>query len=134
MLLSLYIYFRFCFRHVQTFKFYSRAHSRIFRISSLPDIFRTQHTGRKLNVYKTFSLRPVSMRKHIQTPRYIHNTILDISIKASSQAFDTVLNASLFYRCYLTSRVTLESLLMLHFRNSGIFKTYSVIFSHVETY
>ena len=52
----------------------------------------------------------ISIKTHIQTLRYIHNTILNIFTKAQSCTFDTVLNAPVFYRCYLTSRVTLRSL------------------------
>ena len=52
----------------------------------------------------------ISITKHIQTLRYIHNTILNIFTKAQSCTFDTVLNALVFFRCYLTSRVTLRYL------------------------
>ena len=45
--------------------------------------------------------------KHIQTPSYIYNTILNIFAKAPSWTFDTVLNSfSLFHTCYLSSKVT----------------------------
>ena len=50
----------------------------------------------------------IPITKHIQAPGYIHNTILNIFRKAPSWTFDTVLNAPLSYRCYLTSRVTLR--------------------------
>ena len=48
--------------------------------------------------------------KHIQAPRYIHHTILNIFSKATFWTFDTVLSAPLSYRYYLTSRVTLRCL------------------------
>ena len=38
----------------------------------------------------------ILIAKHIRTPRYIHNTILNIFTKALSWTFDTVLNASFF--------------------------------------
>ena len=47
---------------------------------------------------------------NIQAPSYIHNTILNIFTKATSWTFDTVLNAPLFYKCYLTSSVSLRCL------------------------
>ena len=50
----------------------------------------------------------IPITKHFNTKRYIHNTILNIFTKASSWTFDTVLNAPVFFRCYLTSRVTLR--------------------------
>ena len=37
----------------------------------------------------------ILITKHIQTPRYIHNTILNIFARAPSWTFDTVLNAPL---------------------------------------
>ena len=48
--------------------------------------------------------------KHIQTSKYIHNTILNIFTKARPWTFDTVLNAPLSYSCYATSRVILQCL------------------------
>ena len=59
----------------------------------------------------------IIITKLIQAPRYIHNTILTIFTKAPSWTFDTVLNASLFYRSYLTSRLTLRYLSTLYFRH-----------------
>ena len=77
---------------------------------------------------------------HIQIPdiflsqsifRYIHNTILNIFTKAQSWTFDSNLNAPLFYRCYLTSRVILHIFNVIFQNYSGlfIFETYSAIFS-----
>ena len=48
----------------------------------------------------------IHITKHIQAPSYIQNTSLNIFTKAPSWTFDTVLNAPLFYKCYLTFRVT----------------------------
>ena len=49
----------------------------------------------------------IPITKHIQTLRYLH-IILNIFTKAQSWIFDAFLNAHFFYRCYLTSRVTLR--------------------------
>ena len=87
MLLSLYSYFRFCFRHIQTY-------------SSIVQ----EHT------YAYSEPWHIRITKHIQTPRHIHNTMLKIFTKAPSWTLDTALNAPLLYRCYLTSRLTLRCL------------------------
>ena len=63
------------------------------------------------------------------TLRYIHNIILNIFTKAQSWTFGTNLNAPLFYRCYLTSAVTLHILNVIFQDYSGIFKTCSAIFN-----
>ena len=84
---------------------------------------------------------PNSEPWHIQTPRYIHNTILNIFTKAPSWTFDTVLNAPLlqmlpnfqsnfiasltlyFRHIQAYSRLTLPYLILLrHIKNSGIFR------------
>ena len=52
----------------------------------------------------------IPITKHFQTLGYIHNTTLNIFAKAPSWTFDTVLKAPLFFRCFLTSRVTLQYL------------------------
>ena len=52
----------------------------------------------------------ISITRHFQALRYIHNTILNIFKKAQSCTFHTVLNAPVFYKCYLISRVTLRYL------------------------
>ena len=78
MLLSLYSYSRFSFRHIQTYSSIIQEHTLAY---SKP--------------------WPIPITKHIQTPRYIHNTILNIFAKAPSWMFDTVLIEPLFYRCYL---------------------------------
>ena len=79
MLLSLYSYFRLCFRQIQTY-------------SSIVQ----EHTDAYLEPWHT----PIP--QHIQTPRYIYNAVLNIFTKASFWTFDTVLNAPLSYRCYPT--------------------------------
>ena len=99
MLLRLHSYFRFCFRHVQTYSSIIQEHTHAY---SEPSV--------SLAYSKPWH---ISITKHIQTLRYIHNTILNIFTKAQSWTFDTVLNVPVFfYRCCLTSRVTLR----LYFR------------------
>ena len=99
------------------FKHYSRAYSRIFRIFCVLGIFKPWH---------------IPITKHIQTLRYIHNTTLNIFTKAQSRTFDTNLNTPLFYRCYLTSRVTLHIFNVIFENYSSIFQTYSALFSPVK--
>ena len=84
----------------------------------------------------------IPITKHFQTLWYIHNTILNIFAKAPSWTFDTVLNVPLFFRCYLTSRVSL----MLYFRHIQVYSiliqpclgtlTYlgTFCFSHTQTF
>ena len=119
-LLSLHSYFRFWFRHVQTCSNIIQEHI---------------HTCSQLSVSLAYS-KPwhIPNTKHIQTLRYIHKTILSIFIKAQSWTFDAVLNASVFYGCYLTSRVTLHMFNVIFQAYSGIFKTYSAIFSPVKAH
>ena len=62
----------------------------------------------------------IPMIKHIQTPRYIHNTILSIFKKALSWTFDTALNAPLLKRNFTVSLTV-----------SGTFKTYSALLKYV---
>ena len=95
-LLSLHSYFRFCFRHVQTYSSITQEHTHIYSESSV-----------SLAYSKSL---PIPIKKHIQTQWYIHNAILNILTKAQYWTFDTVLNASRFYGCYLTPRVTLRYL------------------------
>ena len=111
MLLSLYSSFRFCFRHVQTYSSIIQEHI---------------HTQSQLSVSLAYS-KPwhISITKHIQTLRYIHNTILNIFTKAQSWTFDAVLNAPLFYRRYLTSRVSLRIF-------NVMFQTYSGMLRHIK--
>ena len=115
----MYSYFRFCFRHVQTYSGIIQEHT---------------HAQSEPSVSLAYS-KPwhISITKHIQTLRYIHNTILNIFTKAQSCTFDTVLNAPVFYRCYLTSRVTLR----LHFRHiqaySRLILPYLVLLRHIKS-
>ena len=97
-------FFRFCLRHLETY-------------STI--IQENTHACSEPRVLLAYS-EPwhISIKKHIQTSRYIHNTILNIFTKAPSWTFDTVPNVLLFYRWYLTSRVTLRRyLLTLYFRH-----------------
>ena len=99
MLVILYSYFRFCFRPIQTYSSIIQEHT---------------HAYSEPWVSLAYS-EPwhILITKHIQTPRYIHNIILKIFTKAPSWPFNTVLNMShlISYKCYLTSRVTLQCLL-----------------------
>ena len=86
-----YSYFRFCFRHVLTYSSIIQEHTHAYSEPSVSLVFlKSWH---------------ISIPK---TVRYIHNTILNIFTKAQSCTFNTVLKALVFYRCYLTSRVTLQ--------------------------
>ena len=107
-------YFRFCFRHVLTYSSIIQEHTHAY---SEPSV--------SLAYSKPWH---ISIIKHIQTLRYIHNTILNIFTKAQSCTFDTVLNAPVFYRCYLTSRVTLRHLWGYI---SDIFRHIQDLFSHI---
>ena len=70
----------------------------------------------------------IFITRHVQTPRYIHNTILNFFTKAPSSTFETVLNVPLFYRCQLLQ--SLYGIFNVVFQTySGMFNTYSVIFS-----
>ena len=66
MLLSLYSYFRFCFRQLQTYSSIVQEH---------------------IHAYSEPFHIPVT--KHIHTSRYIPNTILNIFTKAPSEKFYT---------------------------------------------
>ena len=79
-LLILHSYFRFFFGHFQTYSSIIQEHSRTYS---------------ELFVSLAYSERwHIPITKYIQTPRYIHITILPIVTKAPSWAFDTVLNVS----------------------------------------
>ena len=84
------------YRHIRDC---SRAYSRLFRTLCIPGIFRTQ----------TFSYHKAYWDFRIHNNQ-IHNIILNIFTKAPSWTFDTVLNAPVFYKCYLTYRITLRYL------------------------
>ena len=83
MLLGLYSYFRFCFRHIQTYLSTIQEHTHAY---SEPCVFLAYSEPWHI---------PVT--KHIQISRYIDNTILNIFSKATSWKFDTVLNAPVSY-------------------------------------
>ena len=85
----------FCFRHIQTNWYIIQG---------------SAHTYSEPCISLVYSKpRHIPVTKHIQTPRCIHNAILNIFTKAASWAFDTVLSAP--------SRITLLLSLTLHFRN-----------------
>ena len=90
---SLYSYFRFCFRHIQTYSSIIQEDTHAY---SEPCVFLT---------YSEYWHIPIT--KDIPNPRYIHNTLLNIFTKAPFWTFDTFLNAPFFCRCYLTSTVSL---------------------------
>ena len=75
----------------------------------------------------------IPITKHIQTLRYIHNTILNIFTKAQSWMFDAVLNAPLFYRCYLTSRITLCIFSVIFQTYSRLIQPYLVLLRHIKS-
>ena len=84
-LLSLNSYCRLCFRYIQIYSSINQAHTQAFSGVSL-----------------TYSAQQhIPITNHIQTPSYIHNTILNFST-----TFYKVLEVPLSYRKYLTSRVT----------------------------
>ena len=147
MLLSLYSYFRFCFRHIQTYSSIIQEHTHAY---SEPCLFL---------VYS----EPwyIFITDHIQTPRYIHNTILNIFHKSSilvvwySSEYAFLLKM-LYFTVFLTlyfrhilacSRFIQPYLVLLrHIRNpsilknillqrySGIFQTLHIIFRQIQRY
>ena len=110
MLFSLYSYFRFCFRHIQTYSSIIQEHT---------------HAYSEPYVSLAYS-EPwhILITKHIQTPRYIHNTILNIFTKTLSWAFDTVLNVPLS----LKDAIHYGVFNIIFQTYSGMFKIYSAIF------
>ena len=108
-------YFRFCFRHVLTYSSIIQEHTHAY---SEPSV--------SLAYSKPWH---ISITKHIQTLRYIHNTILNMFTKAQSSTFDSVLNAPVFYRCYLTSRVIYRCYLT---SNSTV--SLRLCFRHIQAY
>ena len=80
----------------------------------------------------------IPITKYIRTLRYVHNTILNIFTKAQLWRFDAVLNAPLFYRCCLTSRITLRIFnVSLYFRliqaYSTLIQPYLVLLRHIKS-
>ena len=123
MLLSLYSYFRFCFRHIQTYSRIIQEHTHAYSVPSVSLAYSEPWH--------------ILITKHIQTPRYIHNTIFNIFTKAPSWTFDAVLNAplslkdalyftvslTLYFRHILAfSRFIQSHILLRHTKNSSILK------------
>ena len=71
----------------------------------------------------------ILVTKHNQTPRYIHNTILNIFTKASSWSFDKVLNAA-----PLKDAILYGVFNVIFEIYSGKIKIYSAIFILVKAY
>ena len=135
---------------MQLVQFISGSASGIFR--HIRALFKTCSGIRVSPAYSEPWHIPIT--KHIQPPRCIHNTILNIFTKVPSWTFDTVLNAPISYRCYLTSRVTLRYLrdilaclrliqqylfLLSHIKNPSIFRKIllqptQVCFKHYTQY
>ena len=116
MLLSLYIYFLYsCFRHIQTYSSIIQEHT---------------HAYSEACVSVAYS-KPwhVLITKHIQTPRYIYNTILNIFTKAPSWEFGSYECASLLKMLHIT-----VSLNIIFQTCSGMFKIFSAIFIVVMTH
>ena len=77
-----YSYFRFYFKHIQTYSSIIEEHT---------------HANSEPCVSLVYSeIWHIRITKHIQTPKYIHDTLLNIFTKAPSWTHDTVLNAPLF--------------------------------------
>ena len=74
----------------------------------------------------------ILITKHIQILRYIHNAILNIFTKAQSWTFDAVLNAPLFYRCYLALRVALVIFNVIFQTYSRLIQPYLVLLKNLR--
>ena len=72
----------------------------------------------------------ILITKHIQTQRYIHNTILNIFTKAPSWTFDTVLNAPLLKMLCFTVSLTLYFRLIL--ARSRFIQPYLLLLRHIK--
>ena len=117
-------YFKFCIRHIQSYSSITQEHT---------------HAYAEPCVFLAYSeTRQIPITKHIQVPRYIHNTILNIFTIPPSWTFDTVLHASVFrtppYLGMLYFRHILPQLYLPIFRyilaDSGI----SRILAQLEAY
>ena len=88
----MYSYFRFRFRYIQAYSTIIQEHTHPYSepCVSLPDS----------------EPRHIPITKHVQTPRYIHNTILNIFIHQLCLRHLIQFWMRFFYKCYLTSRVT----------------------------
>ena len=95
------------------------------------NIFTHSETFCVLSIFKTLAFY---YHKAYLNLWYIPDTMLNIFTKAQSWKFDSVLNAPVFYRCYLTSRVTLRIFNVIFQTYSGIFKTYLAIFRPAKAY
>ena len=120
MVISLYNYFTFCFRHIETYSSIIQEHT---------------HAYSEPCVYLAYS-DPwhILIEKHMQTPRYVHNTILNIITKAPSWTFDIALNALLSCRCFLTSIVFYGVFNVIFEIYTGMRKTYSAMFFLLKSY
>ena len=105
----MYSYFRFCFRHIQINSRIIQEHTHAYLVPSVSLAYSEPWH--------------ILITKHIQTPRYIHNTILNIFTKAPSWTFDKVLNAPL----------SLKDAILYSFFNI-IFQTYSNISRFIQPY
>ena len=110
MLLSLYSYFKFCFRHIRIYSSIIQEHTHAYSEPCV-SLAYSEH----FHILTT---------KHIQTPSYIHNTILSIFTKNTILDVNTVLNASLLYKdtiLYCVFNIIFQTY-------SSMFKIYLVIF------
>ena len=114
MLLSLYSCFRLCFRHIQTYSRIIQEHTHVYLVPSV-SLAHSEPWH-------------ILITKPIPTPRYIHNTILNIFKKAPSWTFDTVLNPPLSLKDAILYRV----FNIIFQTYSGILKIYSAIFILVK--
>ena len=109
-------YCRFCFRRIQTYSSIIQEHTHAYSEPCVslayPEPWHNLIT------------------KHVQTPRYIHNTILNIFTKAPSWTFDKVLNAPLSLKDAILYGV-FNIIFQIY---SGILKIYSAIFIIVKAY
>ena len=113
----MYSYFRFCFRHIQTYSRIIQGHTHAYLVPSVSLAYSEPCH--------------ILITKHIQTPRYIHNTILNIFTKAPSWTFDTVLNAPLSLKnAILYGSLTLRFTHILAF--SRFIQPYLFLLRHIK--
>ena len=114
----MYSYFRFLFRYIQTYSTIIQEHTHPY---SEPCVSRPNSEPRHI---------PIT--KHVQTPRYIQNTILNIFIQQLYLRHLIQFWMRFFYRCYLTSRVTNFTVsLTLYFIH---IRAYSRLMAFLETF
>ena len=118
-ILSFYSYFRFSFRDIQKYSSIIQEHTYAFS-----KLCVASPNSEPLHIPNT---------KHIQIPRYLHNTILNIFAKAPSRTFDTALLSN--FQSHFTVSLTLHIrhiqaysrfiqpclVLLRHIKNPGIF-------------